>query len=91
MTKIIVNKGQTNQFDYDVTDCANGTDKQNDYADSIKAKIIGEIIMIVGQPGGNDRKDQVVKYADLLNAKTDAIFWINNKSNSWKEIVKSIM
>lgn len=90
MTKIIVNKGYQNQKDYEVTDCTVGSVKQIEWADKIKADKIGDIFIILSQPGASAKEEQVIMYCNKLNTFCDAKFWIDNKDNSWKEIVKSL-
>lgn len=89
--KVIINKGQTNEFAYEVSVCSTGSDKQKEWADKIKLNTISDICSIMSQISNvPNKKEQVIKYADMLNAKTDAKFWIDNKDNGWKDIVKSL-
>ena len=89
MSEIIINKGNINEVRYSVESNSIGSEKQINWANQIKANKISDVMMMISQHGIKV-KDQAIEIADKINAVVDAKFWIDNRNNSWKEIVKSI-
>lgn len=88
--KLTINKGAVDQKEYEVTGNVTGTEKQIKWADSIKANKITDIFILLTQPGHSAIEGKIMEYCDTLNAINDAKFWIDNKNNTAKNILKEI-
>jgi hypothetical protein len=89
---ITTNKGQVNETTYEIDVITNGTEKQIDFANSIKIDKIGSIISWLEPISTTDaRKAEFAKYLALCNAQNDAKFWIENECSTNKEIIKSLI
>jgi len=65
-----------------------GTDNQQNYALNILTNKLTSAIQYFEQIN----KTEAGKiYLDVMVKQTSAMFWINNKNEDWKVIVKSIM
>ena len=86
-----INKGQLTEQKYEITENSIGSEKQIEWANSIKVNKISEIFVMMSQP--NIKKEQypaIIAYCDTLNEKVDAKFWIERKDNSGREIAKEL-
>jgi hypothetical protein len=88
--KITINENRSNQKTYVIANVTEGSEKQIDWANDIKLTMISDIFMLLSQPGYDAKENQIIMYCDKLNSITSAKFWIENKSLTAKEILKSL-
>lgn len=67
-----------------------GSEKQLSWADDIKLEKMSDILFTTLDPKYANVIAKLNEYADKMDAIVDAKFWIDNRTNSWREICKEL-
>jgi len=88
--EITSKKGYTDEYKFSCElNFTDGTEKQQSWAFNIVSEKISDVI---GMLTGN-AKDPVLgeKYYNMFAQVTSAIFWIDNRDETWQNIAKSLL
>lgn len=68
-----------------------GSEKQQDWANMIKANKIMDAENMISQPGVSEANKKMVReLIDKMNDIIDSIYWINNRDKIARDIMKQI-